>query len=898
MLRSLALTNLTYTKIRIFVNLKGFLTKHFFLFVVIMLSFFMENESIKSPLFAQNSYVTLTLSLPMGMEYLQNAHVFEMFEQQNPDTRINVVYSDLSTLRYTSASQSLEEHLEGAENYSSGADVFMVSVGASLPPEISIEASRAGYFLDLAPLLQADADFSSEDFYRSIWQSVTWDAGVWLLPVAANVYTVIYDRTTFDERGLSYPDGSWDIATYINTIQSLVEQDNNEVTLSPSFIGYNRSDLALMYSFLGSPLYDSMTIPTLPDFDRPEVIELAEVWSLLYESGAAYNPDYPYSDFQIEAPPFTVDRIQTTIANTNVGAALLPNDRAAITVTGFAVSGQTLYPEAAYRLVKFLANDVRVADAVVTMFSMTTRARSSYTQTEAIEDAPFILGDLSPENNALLQEAIQNAIPTSELHFFDYFYQALLSVANEGLDAQAALQYIQVQAQTALQTAAEYRGQTAAGIPTPVPTVELAAGEVSIHFRFSTFSQLPTMSAWDQFIDDFVSNDPQVGQVIFDTQTNDPNRTAENFDCFYLPYNAITQLNLNNIASLSPLISSDIDISVDDFLPTVLSQVQLDNEIWAFPLDFYPEVIWYNSELLTQANIPLPEFDWGGNAFEDALTQLQTIYGEAASFSSPRLGTTLLMLIAAYGGLPIDYRVSPPIINFTSLENITATRQVLDLARNGLIKYERLAEISADSQLDDAPMFADIFTFANLGQIETTPIAFPIGIQYSPTAYDLGTAYISRNSPNPEACYRLIASLSNRPDLFSGIPVRRSTLTSSAVTTMLGEDIVSFYERYASLLNSPSAVVFPLSIGANSASAFVLQYWLFGAFDAYTLENANLEDMLQQAEQLTIEFQRCAGNLPPFDPDSQTVREHNRQIVACAIQIDPDSASYFSFGGE
>jgi hypothetical protein len=48
------------------------------------------------------------------------------------------------------------------------------------------------------------------------------------------------------------------------------------------------------------------------------------------------------------------------------------------------------------------------------------------------------------------------------------------------------------------------------------------------------------------------------------------------------------------------------------------------------------------------------------------------------------------MLIAAYGGLPFDYRTDPPTLNFTDPATVEAIRQVLDLAKADLIQYETL----------------------------------------------------------------------------------------------------------------------------------------------------------------------------------------------------------------
>ena len=122
---------------------------------------------------AQNEEIALTLRLSGGIEYLEENHIFDDFEEQNPGIRVYVTYNECSpdsfeNCFYPRAADDLERHFNGAEAYSVSADVLMTSIGHPLPPETSVEGTRAGYFLDLVPLIQADETFNSADFYPRV----------------------------------------------------------------------------------------------------------------------------------------------------------------------------------------------------------------------------------------------------------------------------------------------------------------------------------------------------------------------------------------------------------------------------------------------------------------------------------------------------------------------------------------------------------------------------------------------------------------------------------------------------------------------------------------------------------------------------------------------------------
>src|SRR5258707_815018 len=168
-------------------------------------------------------------------------------------------------------------------------------------------------------------------------------------------------------------------------------------------------------------------------------------------------------------------------------------------------------------------------------------------------------------------------------------------------------------------------------------------------------------------------------------------------------------------------------------------------------------------------------------------------------------GSRLLIFIAAYGGLPLDYRTNPPTIDFTSQANVDAIRQVLDLARNGYINY------SALSNLD-----------------------------------------------------------------FGG---GQNNLQTAIYTSNLN----AFNRRPQTAQNGISVAAF--AGGGGASTTFLIQHWLYEAFDNYVLNNADLQSSLNDDEAFAKAFLACAEKIPPFDPSTQNKRTYNQQFASCATTV-------------
>jgi len=252
-------------------------------------------------------------------------------------------------------------------------------------------------------------------------------------------------------------------------------------------------------------------------------------------------------------------------------------------------------------------------------------------------------------------------------------------------------------------------------------------------------------------------------------------------------------------------------------------------------------------------------------------------------------------------------------MNFTDPATIEAIRQVLDLAKDGYIDYEPLATLGGGFFGGSAEYLIYNDTLNQLSfRLNSTAeetedsshayglTTFPTGTQYTPVAYDIGTAYISATSQNPEACYRWISKIAQNPDLFGAMPARRSQINDPNAATLQGEDLSAFYGIIDHQLQAPNQVEFPSPLGSADASAvgsFIIQIWMNRAFDRYVLEDGNLDLELADAQMFAQAFSDCIALIPAYDPASMTSISDQiayfRQYLECATKIDPSLASFF-----
>src|SRR5689334_15600318 len=100
--------------------------------------------SSAKPYLAQSNTTILSVAVPSLMKDNFTKNVIDGFESANPGVTLNIVPIDATI---TPATSDLKKHFDSLQQYVSAADVLFVNSNS-----LTVEATRAGYFLDLGPL--------------------------------------------------------------------------------------------------------------------------------------------------------------------------------------------------------------------------------------------------------------------------------------------------------------------------------------------------------------------------------------------------------------------------------------------------------------------------------------------------------------------------------------------------------------------------------------------------------------------------------------------------------------------------------------------------------------------------------------------------------------------------
>lgn len=865
---------------------------------------------------AQEGATVISIAVPELFEDDFRA-VLDQFEAANPNIQVEIITLD-GFEAPVGGEADLETYLDNMQEYAQLADLLLLS-NSQLTPE----ATRAGYILDLTPLVNSDATINLDDFYTAMLSAWQWDGGLWGLPIAGDALLLYYNPTAFDNIGLPYPNEFWTIGDFISAVRALAEVDNVGTVTRPGFLDFSGGQIGfLALSLVGASLVDDDSFSPQPNFDSPNLVSFLEEWAELLADGYI-TPSGETDSTQIPLIYGGNFLGQTTDDPAlQKRAALLPGGLVGIDTNGYAISGGTQSPEAAYALLKFLTNSPEVTNLFLgTPYS--ARKSLAGVQLQQTGRLRFSGPPISPEVQAIVQQALDKPITPVEIYFASFLDDVVQRMVGDSLGAMTALEEYELEINERLQTSAERRATLTLTVNAVTPVPELASGEIELRFGATGLaSPFPNQAQWEAAVADFAERDPQVGRVILDTTfPQSDSELASNYDCFYTHSNIIPTADLSLLRSISPLVTADPQFNRADFVAGALSQVERDGQLWGVPIQIQPNAIQYDSAVFAANGVLEPSSDWTIAEFERTLRDLKVSPDDPIPFQPSSIGnTTLLTLIAIYGGMPIDYRVNPPKIDFTSPATIEAIRQVLDLAKSGYMSYDQLVArggfvfaINMGDSEETIPLTTTVlnslgfglgggvFVFgAGEGEIETSHpdtkrlIPFPRGNQINAITYDLGVGYISANTAYAEACYRLLTNLAQNSALFTAMPARYSQIENPDLLMSQGEALVAYYRVVADLLAEPNTIVIPVpSIGVRDVGAFLNTLWLNRAFDRYVLEDADLETELQDAELYTQGYLACASAIPPFNPITDTGVDYARQFRDCAVRVDPSVADIF-----
>lgn len=868
------------------------------------------------PLLSQSETI-ITVGIPEWQRDIFDDEIFDDFEAAHPGVKVVPVYRQPSGFYYSGGgdeealNSSFDMVLEGVTE----ADLHWVQTS-----DLTIEMTRAGMFLDLTPLISDDPSFDRADFAPTVLESFQWDNGIWMVPVRVSPIMLIYNAAKFDEAGLPYPNENWTLTDLVNAADALSERDaEGEVTL-PGLTGWNIRHLVI--SLLGEGLIDRNVIPNEPRLNTPELQALIEEWSTLVDTEVVQA----FGDFDSNEVAMMIDspyRLQGFIpqgSNQRWEGSLLPGGRAGLQVTGFAVSAGTTNPELAYELAKYLSLSVDVA---ATGFGELPARQSLVGVTPDEDSQQFVPPPPNEDLQALIDHAIANGIPVAETQFYNYIsthFEMFMGMYPPDMEMPElpSLDEVQQTAVDVLAAAEARRSTQVVVVATIVPTPIIQEGQVVLKFQLGMpFSPIPNRELWDEFLTEFVANDPTVGNVDLLTGFGSP-APGQEIDCYYTFDNMVPSADLTTLMALDPFMDADPSFDESDILGNTLSQVQRENATWGYPMTLQPSLISYNSLIFEEAGIDAPAEDWTIDEFTNTLQALMDSDPDLDyAFDSGEFGPMYLyMLITAYGGNIADYSTTPVTYNLQDPDTINAIRQALDLAKSGAINYRKLDNstggggFSGSTPLQGTNMTSmawDLgYRVSEQGQTSefvnpTRFTLYPRGNRYTPMSYTIGTAYITNTSVDPEACYRLISEVSRRPELLLGVPARRSMVQGPEIATLFGQEVADFFSMFANQLDAPDAVIIPnTSYGGGSFTSFFESIWINQAFDNYVLEDGDLEADLNLAAENITAYRTCVGDdgTPPdlSTMEQDELEEYFARYTTCVVEVDPTLQD--RFGGQ
>lgn len=778
--------------------------------------------------------------------------LFATFESEHPNVQV-VVAENPSTIYYPNG--DIQNYLNQMTQYARSADV--ISVTNTFTPM----ATRASIVLALDPLIAADPAFDpTASYHPAVWNAFNWDMHIWALPAATTMTVLAYNPPAFDAQNVSYPRPDWTLEDYGDAARRLASYDSNGNVQAPG-LAYGRVSPARVIASLASGAL--IGADGLPNFDQPELESILSAWSILTDEGVIAEDSQNNSTAM-----FLTDRVSFN-ENNSYRYTTLPGGNVWLEASGFAVSQGTAHPQLAYELAKYLTRDPLLA-AYYGNFPARLDVSTNVSEAgprESEVDLEFITPTL-----AIFNELAEYIIPYSDRLYNSYLH--LPTIRADSDNARPLLQEAQLQVIEDLETAEAYSGTVQITVSEPVLPATAMPGQVILHFGMNIGSPIiPNEPLLQQFAFEFALNHPNIQEIRIEPSSAEPNQLATHFDCFYSNENIVFDLDLANILSLDPLLNADPNFVPSDLIGNTLEQLQRDGRTWAYPLGIRPYVLRYNPAVFNQYAISQPHSDWHTDEFDTVLRSVWEQTGESTPVLEPLFGTGntyVLMLIAAHGGLLFGYSTDPPLVNLTSAETISAVGNVLDLAREGIIGYVPLNPDRSSSILYGAPpiLVDNLKSELPFNYSSYQIIGFPIGSQYRPVSYSIGTAYISVQSTDPQLCYEWIGALAQRPDLLNNFPTTLGIPDISISVNQLGQNAGEFFDIFVSYLGMSDTIIIP------ERQDFYETRWVNQAFDRYVLEEANLVDVLAEAQALIEAYRVCRANQP------------NLNDRECAEQVD------------
>lgn len=806
--------------------------------------------------------------------------LIESFQATHPD--IAVRFIALDDLMMGRAPDSAQQ----AKQLASRADTFS-------PLLIYDELLSSGAFLDLRPLMQADASFQPDDYPASLLAADQQEP-LYQLPTKLFIQLAAYNRELWQASGLPLPEKtlSWD--DLLHAAESLTVRKGDSVEVAGIDDGHNGWLILL-------GLLHEAGIELRPandgsfQLDRPEVLAIFERVQNLVERGVIYRNQSQTIQFGSDL----YERYRTGKVAIWLGGALLDQPEAErgielgalyvpmpsdllLQSQGFAISSGTQHQEAAWRWLAFLSKQQLAEPKGMVFFGpgLALPARSSL--------ASDTLQKLGPELAEALQSALaQPASPQQDRRILAELEVSLRNLLESDRQAMLVLQEHAERLSQQLLTKQDESielGQIVVELAQPTAPPAKDAVTISYPAGFVERAQLQAIA------ERFNQEQSQIFVQLEDLdglQATGLASLAERYDCFVW-HTSPSEQERALVRDLQPLLDADGTGMASDLPPALLSAYRFGDALYGLPYEVQLRSLRYNPDLFDAAGIAYPRADWDYADLLEAAQQLTMTegakqqYGYAVQYA---MSGDLLSFLAWQGLSPTSGSADSLEPAFLNQELIQAINDYLVLIESSS-PHTNLTGYKADSFSSDGILpimegrvalwneFSSngvALRFVMSGPDQAEPrvaLAPPLLGKNDLSSNDLrsNALYISQQSQQPEACWEWFRFLTSQASLYSeAFPARRSVAQSSEFAAIAPKGASEVYAAYAPLLDQ-----------AQLASTSQLDlYWFFEAVDR-ALQGADLATALAQAEETSRAYLDCV--------------RAGESAETCARSVDPNYA--------
>ncbi len=814
---------------------------------------------------------TITFAAP---EYQRQGYeaAIQAFNEQYPSIRVQFI--------------TLDEILGDQASNPNMRQLASVADTIVLNRPFSVEATS--FFLDIESFIATDNSFNIADFWPGLIAGCQTGERLAALPITVSPNLLLFDKAVFDKVGLPQPEPGWTWTDFQNAVQSLTQVDEEQV-LQYGFVDHGRP-LALL-----GPLVDNVMAAN--NLDTGAMANALNWYVTLVREGSI--PTFDSVQTAFVASETLVNGRQaalwmSTLLEVNQKRDLFGNDLgiapypiatdATKTTPAFptcaAISAGTAYPQAAWTWLNFL-----------TRYSVSGTDRSIPAR-PSVAAASGYWDNLAEETAVTLRYALEHAWYGNFNPSLQPIAETLSQVLSGNADLETAWLTIAAVPPTVLPPTPDDNSiSVATPRPTavPLPVTDQTATisyfvDGNFHSSFEVVAALAeTFNQQNAGIIVQVSED----ETVFGGGSGAP-EVGQYYDCFAHTGSAGALLT-SEAYNLDPFFVAEPGGFRDDFDNVALETTRIDGVLFGLPVSAQPQVIYYNADHLQNLGLTPPSPEWTVSDFWELADAAAMGKGSNRIYGFVPYGWQSLDFLLADARIQIyDGSTSPARVYFddpavqelltwlTAMVNDGIMFPADDGGTRSMLGNTRQRDVLTDR--GQAAMWTNQAGLRYGFYTDPEGPDFTVGVAPLPTNAPLSTSpvagialYISRQAQNPAACWEWIKFLSAQPNVFRGIPVRRSVMNSAAWETAVGFETARAYRAALSrpVLSEESAQQPPMPI---------IQWWqdiLVAVFSG-----ANVAGTVLTAQIKADTMLNCVNTAGAMTDDYD-------KLINCAQQSDP-----------